>query len=548
MLQPMLHLSPSSEMQTSGVELREVISILRRNWLWIVNSLLVALVLAMTSIVLTRPTYTATAQIAISPPRTSTAAGQAESPLDPGVLESQMMFIGSVTLLEQVVKSEKLLEDPEFNTTLKPGLLSRLFGSPLKDGPEAANAALEATLTSLRKKLITERVGKSYVLAVSVSTTNAMKSVRLANGIARAFISDGLATVVGANNRNLRLINPAILPTSPSHPKKVLTIAVGLFGGLLVGVALALLIEARRPGFTSPKQVEAKLGLRVLSVLEDLRRRRSRIHAVSEYLRPRANKSMAGAVPVQTPPTAKYLGTTDREPERGNVVGFMLGEPFGRYSDGVRGLRTRLQQLNADKPSVVLVSSTVSKEGKTALSMCLAACAVTGGQRAAIVDCDLRRASLTLDWKLCDRPGVTEFVERHVSLEHVIHRASDTDISIVPAGAATLDPQAVLTSARFKQLLAELRKAYDFVVIDSPPIDPVVDAALIAQRVDAALLLVRWNATPQHLVQQAVHRLGIRPEKLVAALTFVDAERSRRFDATAFQVFSGEYQNYYRKH
>ncbi|WP_295557536.1 tyrosine-protein kinase domain-containing protein [uncultured Hyphomicrobium sp.] len=536
-------------MQPSGVELREVIGILRRNWLWIVNSIVIALLLAATSIVLTRPTYTATAQIALSPPRTTTAAGQTEAALDPGVLESQLMFIGSVTLLNKVVESEKLLDDPEFNTTLSPSLLSRLLGSTPKDGPDAANAALEATLTSLRKRLIVERIGKSYVIAVSVATTGAMKSVRLANGIARAFIADGLATQVGANNRALRLINPAILPTSPSHPKKVLSIAIGLIGGLMIGVALALLVEARRPGFTSPKQIEGRLGVRVFSVLEDLRRKRNHLQIVTSYLRPRkTNKSMAGAVPVERPPAANYLGTTDAEPERGNVVGFMLGEPFGRYSDGVRGLRTRLQQLNADKPSVVLVSSTVSKEGKTALSMCLAVCAVTGGQRAAIVDCDLRRASLTLDWKLCDRPGVTEFVEKNMGLEQVIHRASDTDISIVPAGAATLDPQAVLTSPRFKQLLTELRKSYDFIVIDSPPIDPVVDAALIAQRADAALMLVRWNSTPQHLVQQAVQRLGMRPEKLVTALTFVDAERSRRFDASAFQVFSNEYQNYYRKH
>jgi Mrp family chromosome partitioning ATPase/capsular polysaccharide biosynthesis protein len=504
-----------------SVDLVEILRFLMRNWALIVAVTVLALLLASAYILTSEPKYTAAAQIFVNPPRERTQGLEgnlADSPLDPSVLESQVIFIQSASLLAQVAKSENLVKDPEFNPVSRPGLLTRIrqFFHPL---PEKPNNELETTLYAMRRGLAVERVGKSYVLNVAVTTSSPAKSAQLANAIANAFILDRIGSWSGSSYRALRLIDPAIMPMSPSKPSKMLVIAIGLASGLVLAIGLALLRELWKPTFTGAKQIESKLGISVLSVLEDL-------SADPPYRLRRLVPRALGAAP-----TERCV----------DPVELVLRHPTQRFSDEIRSLRTQLRQQDGDAvPTVIHVSSTMPREGKTTISICLAASAGVAGQRAVLVDCDLRHSRLSRRHRLTDRPGVCDFVHRNTSIQTVTHYDADVGISIVPAGMGTTDPQFTLSSPHMRRLMTELRKLFDLVVIDSPALDPVLDGTLVAGLADATLLLIKWNDTPPHLVERALRRLSENTRSVAAAITLFDPLRAVHFDPTTFNFTSSK--------
>src|SRR5262249_6316763 len=116
-------------------------------------------------------------------------------------------------------------------------------------------------------------------------------------------------------------------------------------------------------------------------------------------------------------------------------------------------------------------------------------------------------------------------------------------ISVIPAGNGTIDPQHTLSSRRMEELIAELRKSFEFIVIDSAPLDAVLDGALVAGLVDKTLLVVRWKATARALVKNALLRLHGKTERVASILNRFDPARAIKFDPIAFNFTSSSYEN-----
>jgi len=157
---------------------------------------------------------------------------------------------------------------------------------------------------------------------------------------------------------------------------------------------------------------------------------------------------------------------------------------------------------------IVMIASAVSGEGKTLTASNLALTLSESYQRNVIlIDADLRRPYVHVVFGVEQSPGLSEGLapldDRRVRSVQVSPR-----LAVLPAGAATTDPMAGLTSQRMQRLLAEARETFDWVIIDTPPVTLLPDANLLAGMVDVAVLIVKAGSTPFNLVNRAIDAIG----------------------------------------
>ena len=221
-----------------------------------------------------------------------------------------------------------------------------------------------------------------------------------------------------------------------------------------------------------------------------------------------------------------------------------LVRPRSFEADQFRRLRQRIEELSVSRGlRVVAVTSAVASDGKTFTSINLAgALAARAGAKVLLIDADLRRpsvaATLNLDPKT---PGLVAALESgHGDLGRYVQRVTAaTTIDVLPCETTQSDTYELLTSPAFQALTADARYAYDFVVIDTPPIIPVPDTGLLGPAVDGYLVVVAANVTPRKLVGEA---LNLLEPSTVLGLVF------NRDDRPLFGYYKSSYRQYFRSY
>jgi capsular exopolysaccharide synthesis family protein len=174
---------------------------------------------------------------------------------------------------------------------------------------------------------------------------------------------------------------------------------------------------------------------------------------------------------------------------------------------------------DADNPASVLVTSSVPQESKSTVAVSLAYSALKAGLRTVIIDCDLRHPSVSKFFALEEGPGLVDLLTGTVDAEQTI--VNRDGITIIAAGSKSQNPPDLLGSGRMKALVEKLRLTYDYVIIDTPPVGPVIDAKVAIQFADKVIFMVRWQSTPREMVEQS-RRLGVGRKLAGIALGVVD--------------------------
>lgn len=309
--------------------------------------------------------------------------------------------------------------------------------------------------------------------------------------------------------RDARIITPAFPAGGPSFPKKSLFLAAGTALGLVLGIGLAALLDLLNAGFSSPRQLEEETGLPVLASVE-----------WADF----EGGKTKGAIP---------------------ILDFLAAKPLSRFSESIRSLRAGVQMSDVDNPPrVVEVTSASPSEGKTSIALAIAASAASSGKRVVLIDCDLRRPSITQQFGLDDKPGLVEWLAQTVSSEGLLHRHSASGIYVLGAGAKTQNPPDLLGSARMQHLIEQLRQNFDLVVMDAPPIGPVVDAAVLAPVADKVLFVVRWNSTAREFVRHSIDRIPGERKICGIALNMIDLRGTPKYGRYSYNS-SAYYKKYY---
>lgn len=300
---------------------------------------------------------------------------------------------------------------------------------------------------------------------------------------------------------NARVIAPASVPGAPSYPRKKIILAFALVFGLGLGFGSSYLLDFLNPGFRTYKQIEDQLGLPVLSSISLLDEEEIPVHR-----------------DVRVP---AYL---------------CISKPLSRYSEAIRSLRTGIEMADVDQPPrVVLVTSAVPGEGKSTLAASIAFSAVRVG-RVLLMDCDLRRpGSLSKGFGIAKRPGVVDLLTRSASLQQVIHHDQASGIHVIGAGSSLpQNPPDLLGSVRMAELIVALRESYNLVIVDVPPVAPVVDAKVMSRLVDKVAFVVKWAETRRELVAQCVAQVNADRKVAGIALNFLDERQTSRYGRYAY--------------
>jgi len=263
---------------------------------------------------------------------------------------------------------------------------------------------------------------------------------------------------------NVRVIDAASA-TRPGGPRKATVLLTAALLALMLGTAGALLRGRLRQTFNSAADLTGKIGLPLCSVLPRIARPSRR--------------------------TAQYCFERDQDPG---------------FCEGIRTLRTCITLGDRDLDSrVLLVTSAIPGEGKSTVAANMAF-ALGKLQKVLLVEADLRRPALAARLGMpAGQLGLADLVADRALVSECLHR--DGDIDVIAAGTLPQDPQAVLTSTRFAELLAQWALRYDRVIIDSPSTLSVSDSALLAQQADGVIYVIKADSTAVALVRKGIAHL-----------------------------------------
>ena len=274
--------------------------------------------------------------------------------------------------------------------------------------------------------------------------------------------------------RSAAVIAPASVASQvgPDFPK---IITIGSVLGLMAGFGLACLIELADKSFRSPDDLMAELGIPVLSHIPFMRDAKKKKGAAAEGV---------GAA----------LITVLR--------------PKSRTAEAYRSVRTALYfSTSGEVNKIVQVTSPVAGDGKSTLAGNLAVAIAHSGKRVLLVDADLRRPTVHKVFGISNKNGVSTVVSGTCPLHEATHDTEVENLSILTCGPRPDNPSEMLLSPEFEQLLEYVRAAFDFVVIDSPPVLAVTDPASVAARADGVIVTLRLAKRSRDLAKRAVDQL-----------------------------------------
>lgn len=306
-----------------------------------------------------------------------------------------------------------------------------------------------------------------------------------------------------------RIIEEAQVPGGPFYPQKKLIIVAALFISAFFGIAIAIGLELLDTGFRNLRDVESVTGIPGLGVMPSL------------------DRSEGAALPHEV---------AVRKP----------GAPFG---EAVRSIRTGLLLSNVDTPpKTVLFTSSVSSEGKTSTALSVAALSARSGQRAIVVDCDLRHPSIHVALNVPNHQGLSNYLSGQCRLDEVIDIDLASGVHYITAGGRAPHPTELLNSQQMKALIALLSQQYELVVLDTPPLLAVSDTLVLARQVDKTVFVVRWEKTRRETVLSGLRQIVDAGADLAGlVMTQVDLKKQSRYGQsdTGYQYYYDRHLKYY---
>lgn len=364
-------------------------------------------------------------------------------------------------------------------------------------------AGVDLTAAAVAREATATAGNRTVLLDVSVTDTSPERALSVAQGygevlpvaINRLETPDGGGPALA----KLTVVNPPALPSSPVAPKTEQNVAIGIVLGLLAGVGLALLINALDRRVKSKEQLEEISG-----------------------------KPVVGSIP--------FRKSEDKEGGAEHIVPFREGH--SPAAESFRRLRTNLQFLHVDNPPrVIVLTSSVATEGKSETAINLSLALAESGNRVLLIEADLRRPLVVSYMSMPDKVGLTNILSGQAEFADVVQETRHEGVDLLACGPLPPNPSELIASEMARQLLEDLREAYDYVIIDSPPLLPVTDGALLSRIADGALLVVRTHRTTGDQVAQALDNLEKADATLLGVVTVANKPAKKRS--------SGYYDSYY---
>jgi succinoglycan biosynthesis transport protein ExoP len=324
-----------------------------------------------------------------------------------------------------------------------------------------------------------------------------------------------------------RSISPASRPLKKSHPRSMLILALGVAGGGLLGAGVGFFRDQMDRVFRTADQVDEMLRLDCLSILPAVKAETAASRSISRVVDKVFRKPHA--------------------PNSGNTLSYAIRSPFSRFAESVRAIKMAVD-LEANKTGktnkVIGICSSLPNEGKSTVATNLAQLVAQSGARTVLVDCDLRNPSLSRILAPDAKVGILEVLAGRATLDQVLRRDPVTNLVFIPIVMKTrlAHTSEILPSEQMKRFFESLRQRFDYIIVDFPPLAPVVDVRATAHLIDFYLFVVEWGRTKIDVAQHALTSASaVYDQTLGVVLNKADMQVFGRY-----QGYTGNY--YYNSH
>jgi len=330
---------------------------------------------------------------------------------------------------------------------------------------ESVSLGLQKQLGTVETPEISiELPANTELMQVTAKAQDPTLAMQAANTVSEILMGQSGRTKT-ERNFTISLIDPAIMPDSPTSPSPILNIALGVILGLVGGVGLAFLFENLDTTLYSTQQIETTTQLTTLATIPTARNKKKQ-------------------------PTTFLNGNS----------------PQG---EGFRRLRTNLNLPEAKKPlQTIMVASAEAGEGKSTIAANLAYAIAQSNRSVVVIDTDLRLPTLHKIFNLPNQTGLSNVLKHEAGLAEVVQDSHIPGLQVLTSGPQPANPAELLALSEMVNLIEQLSRQYDQILLDTPALLAVTDALVLAKLVDGVILVVGRTQTRQEAVQAACRQLG----------------------------------------
>jgi succinoglycan biosynthesis transport protein ExoP len=358
------------------------------------------------------------------------------------------------------------------------------------------------------------------------------------------------ARLQDTRDSNVHVVDRALVPGGPFYPSMRKDVSYGLLFGLLLGVGAALLIEFLDRTVKTADEVERKIGLPTLAVIQDIDEAGKAYGYSGRYgygygygygaepapvarVRPGRGAKAAALAP-DAASGAAASGTAGTAGSQGGPAGWLERKKGGnaptqielvphelprtQISEAYRSLRTALLLSSARELKVVAVTSAAAGEGKTATATNLAIVLAQLGRPVLIVDADLRKPRLHQVFKISNQTGLVSHLTSTVEADEIVLPTTIPNLWVTPSGPIAPNPSELLSSDRMFDWLRAARTRFEYIIIDTPPALAVTDATIVGVIADGVVLTLRSGKVTREEARQCRDRLRQADVRILGAV------------------------------
>lgn len=340
--------------------------------------------------------------------------------------------------------------------------------------PVIDDLGLDTTVNALAQTVTASNPSDTMLLSVSVVDSNPKSASDIANSVAENLSKQVSSKLYNENGDelvspiNLAVVQQAYTPASPSSPNVKMNLAIGVLGGLVLGI--------------------------IVAIIRDLVDRRVR-------------QSVDACAIVDAP----LFGSLTRDDSAYDAKSpVIIARPNSVSAEDVRRLRTNLSFADTENDvlgNVIIVTSSGPEEGKTTVSLNLATAFAETGSKVLLIDTDIRKPSVSERLGVDGTIGLTHLISGQVSSHEAIQRYWKPGFHVLPVGERSLNPSLLVNSAAMRSLLAQVSKNYDHVIVDTTPMCVSNDAAVLAKEGAELLMVVGLGTTEKKILRKTVQEL-----------------------------------------
>jgi len=353
-----------------------------------------------------------------------------------------------------------------------------------------------------------------------------------------------------------RVITQATPPLGKSSPKTMLVMALAALSGMIFGAGIGILRDIADRVFRTTAQIREHLQVDCIAVVPEVKDGvKSSTLATASPLKGGPGGTAGKAMRSTSSRSSKAVAKEAKKsgPHRivrdASVRWTVVDSPLSRFTESIRAIKIAVDLVSTDNANKIIgIASSLPNEGKSTIALSLAQLIAHSGRRAILVDCDLRKPTLSRALAPDAKVGFIEIVAEKASFEDVLWVEPTTGMAFLPTvlPSRVVHTTEILASDATRKMFERLREAYDYVIVDLSPLAPVVDVRVMTPLIDSFVFVVDWGRTKIDVVEHALSATrGVYDNLLGIVLNKVDMNAFGRYEGYHGSYYDSRYYAHY---